>query len=193
MIDIGTPCRETIFFMYNLVRVSVLSVSRESLVVPATNRVSLDPDTSCQNLDEWNTLIYGIHLLDLNEMHHSKQQNHRSLLAGRMNSIKIKLPRPFKPANETNNSFCTIEVERLATHKLLSGGGVVDLTGDEDPTNEDRDIGMGDSTEVLVSLGGGISQESNIGDSDNTGDGGTIVGGGIAEANLGYYFIVQQS
>ncbi|GJX96006.1 putative reverse transcriptase domain-containing protein [Tanacetum coccineum] len=28
MIDIGTPCRETISFMYNLVRVSILSVSR---------------------------------------------------------------------------------------------------------------------------------------------------------------------
>ncbi|GJU49676.1 hypothetical protein Tco_1219231 [Tanacetum coccineum] len=42
---------------------------------------------------------------------------------------------------------------------------------------------MGDSTGVLVSLGGGISsggkkyQESNIGGSDNTGDGGTTVGG----------------
>ncbi|GJT19759.1 putative reverse transcriptase domain-containing protein [Tanacetum coccineum] len=33
----------------------------ESLVVSAINRVSLDPDTSCQNLGGWNTLIYGIH------------------------------------------------------------------------------------------------------------------------------------
>ncbi|GJW22753.1 hypothetical protein Tco_0033375 [Tanacetum coccineum] len=47
----------------------------------------------------------------------------------------------------------------------------------------DDDIGMGDSTGVLVSLGGGISsggnksQESNIGGSDNTGDGGPTVGG----------------
>ncbi|GKB43164.1 hypothetical protein Tco_0888106, partial [Tanacetum coccineum] len=63
--------------------------------------------------------------------------------------------------------------------------GRVDLTGDEDPTDEDGDIGMGDSTGVSVSLGGGISlrgkksRESNNGDSDNTGDGGTIVGGGI--------------
>nr|GEW17445.1 reverse transcriptase domain-containing protein [Tanacetum cinerariifolium] len=56
---------------------------------------------------------------------------------------------------------------------------IVDLTGDEDPTDEDKDIGMGDSIGVSVSLGGGISRESNIGDSDNTGDGGTIVGGGI--------------
>ncbi|GJT26214.1 hypothetical protein Tco_0906489 [Tanacetum coccineum] len=47
----------------------------------------------------------------------------------------------------------------------------VDLTGDEDPTYEDGDIGMGDSIGVLVSLGGGISlggkktQKSNIGGS----------------------------
>ncbi|GKF86663.1 hypothetical protein Tco_0254490, partial [Tanacetum coccineum] len=56
-----------------------------------------------------------------------------------------------------------------------------DLTGDEDPTNEDEDIGIGDSIEVLVSLGGGISlggkksRESNIGGSDNTRDGGTTI------------------
>ncbi|GJS12105.1 hypothetical protein Tco_0368901 [Tanacetum coccineum] len=52
-----------------------------------------------------------------------------------------------------------------------SGGGVVDLTGDEDPTDEDGDIRMGDSTGVSMSLGGEISsggnksRESNIGDS----------------------------
>ncbi|GKD38967.1 hypothetical protein Tco_1259174 [Tanacetum coccineum] len=61
----------------------------------------------------------------------------------------------------------------------------VDLTGDKDPTDEDGDIGMGDSTRVLMSLGGEISsggnksQESNIGDSDNTGDGDIIVSGAI--------------
>ncbi|GJS49920.1 hypothetical protein Tco_0600041 [Tanacetum coccineum] len=49
---------------------------------------------------------------------------------------------------------------------------IFDLTGDEDLTDEDGDIG------VLVSLGDEIflegkkSQESNIGDSDNTGDSG---------------------
>ncbi|GJT72402.1 hypothetical protein Tco_1031688 [Tanacetum coccineum] len=31
--------------------------------------------------------------------------------------------------------------------------GRVDLTGDEDPTDEDGDIEIGDSTEVLVSFG----------------------------------------
>ncbi|GKD70906.1 hypothetical protein Tco_1324996, partial [Tanacetum coccineum] len=43
MMDIGTPCRETIYFIYNLVRVSIRSVSLvgmkcadlESLVVPS--------------------------------------------------------------------------------------------------------------------------------------------------------------
>ncbi|GJZ93403.1 hypothetical protein Tco_0665468 [Tanacetum coccineum] len=63
--------------------------------------------------------------------------------------------------------------------------GCVDLTSDEDPTDKDGDIGMGDSTGVSASLGGEIfsggkkCQESNIGDSDNTGDGGKIVGGAI--------------
>ncbi|GKA41536.1 hypothetical protein Tco_0734196 [Tanacetum coccineum] len=35
--------------------------------------------------------------------------------------------------------------------------GRVDLTGDEDPTDEDGDTGIGYSTGVLVSLGGEIS------------------------------------
>ncbi|GJZ74200.1 hypothetical protein Tco_0638346 [Tanacetum coccineum] len=35
--------------------------------------------------------------------------------------------------------------------------GRVDITGDEDPTDEDGDTGMGDSTRVSVSLGGEIS------------------------------------
>ncbi|GKC21766.1 hypothetical protein Tco_1023916, partial [Tanacetum coccineum] len=61
----------------------------------------------------------------------------------------------------------------------------IDLTGDEDLTDEDGDIGMGDLTGVSVSLGGEIfsggkkCQESNISDSDNTGDGGKIVGGAV--------------
>ncbi|GKC11596.1 hypothetical protein Tco_1008378, partial [Tanacetum coccineum] len=54
-----------------------------------------------------------------------------------------------------------------------------DLIGDEDPTNEDGDIG------VSVSLGDEIfseekeSRESNIGDSDNTRDGGKTAGRAI--------------
>nr|GEV21312.1 hypothetical protein [Tanacetum cinerariifolium] len=56
---------------------------------------------------------------------------------------------------------------------------------DVDHTNEDGDIGMGDSTGVSASLDGEIFsrgkkfQESNIGNSDNTRDGGKIVGGAI--------------
>nr|GEY77882.1 hypothetical protein [Tanacetum cinerariifolium] len=54
---------------------------------------------------------------------------------------------------------------------------VVDLTGDEDPSDEDGGTGMGDSIGFLVSLGeifleGNKSWESNMGDSDNTRDGG---------------------
>ncbi|GKG52411.1 hypothetical protein Tco_0547286, partial [Tanacetum coccineum] len=66
---------------------------------------------------------------------------------------------------------------KIDSSKGLSGGGVVDLTGDEDPTDEDRDIGIGDSTGVSMSLdgqfssGGKKSRESNIGDSDNNRDG----------------------
>nr|GEZ44468.1 hypothetical protein [Tanacetum cinerariifolium] len=78
--------------------------------------------------------------------------------------------------NELSNSA------KIDLSKGQSGGGVFDLTGDEDPTDEDGDIRMGDSTGVLVSLGGGISQELNIGDSDNTRDGCTIVGSGICDS-----------
>ncbi|GJX08761.1 hypothetical protein Tco_0196693, partial [Tanacetum coccineum] len=40
---------------------------------------------------------------------------------------------------------------------VLSGSDIVDLTGDEDLINEDGDTRIGDSTGVLVSLGGEIS------------------------------------
>nr|GEZ17927.1 hypothetical protein [Tanacetum cinerariifolium] len=66
-----------------------------------------------------------------------------------------------------------------------SGGDVVDVTDDEDPTNEDGDTGMGDLIGVSVSLGVEIfseekkSRESNIGGSDNTGDTGKTVGRAI--------------
>ncbi|GJS68265.1 hypothetical protein Tco_0682830 [Tanacetum coccineum] len=62
---------------------------------------------------------------------------------------------------------------------------LADLTGDEDPTDENRDTGMGDSTGVSVFLSGEISsggkksQESNIGGSDNTRDGGKTAGRAI--------------
>nr|GFA22093.1 hypothetical protein [Tanacetum cinerariifolium]GFA23469.1 hypothetical protein [Tanacetum cinerariifolium]GFA23599.1 hypothetical protein [Tanacetum cinerariifolium] len=63
-----------------------------------------------------------------------------------------------------------------------SSGGAVDLTGDEDPIDEDEDNGVGNS-EVLVSLGeislgGRKSRESNI-------DEGKIVGGAIGACSGG--------
>nr|GFA15555.1 hypothetical protein [Tanacetum cinerariifolium] len=59
-----------------------------------------------------------------------------------------------------------------------SSGDIVNLISDEDPTDEDGD------TEVSVSLGeisleGKKSWESDIGDSDNTGDGGKTAGRAI--------------
>nr|GFD02317.1 hypothetical protein [Tanacetum cinerariifolium] len=56
-----------------------------------------------------------------------------------------------------------------------------DLIGDDDPIDEDGD------TEVSVSLGeisskGKKSWESDIGDCDNTRDGGKITGGGIGNS-----------
>ncbi|GJT50452.1 hypothetical protein Tco_0976609 [Tanacetum coccineum] len=56
-----------------------------------------------------------------------------------------------------------VEAFKQASDSLDSSGtsslpsGRVDLTGDEDPTDEYGDIRVGDSTGVLVSFGGGIS------------------------------------
>ncbi|GJZ72017.1 hypothetical protein Tco_0635868, partial [Tanacetum coccineum] len=81
-------------------------------------------------------------------------------------------------------AFLRARIRRFSKTGLLPSG-CVDLTGDEDPTDKDGDIGMGDSTCVSTSLGGEIfsrgnkCRESNIGDSDNTGDGGKIVNGAI--------------
>nr|GEZ01244.1 hypothetical protein [Tanacetum cinerariifolium] len=68
--------------------------------------------------------------------------------------------------------------------------------------NEDGDIGMGDSTGVSASLdceifsGGKKCQESNIGDSANTGDGGKICNtpkytSMQRNTTSGCYFIIQ--
>nr|GEU67064.1 hypothetical protein [Tanacetum cinerariifolium] len=80
---------------------------------------------------------------------------------------------------------------QLAENAVDSGGDVFNLIGDVDPTDEDGDIRMSDSTCVSASLDGEIFsggkkfQESNIGDSDNTGDGGKIVGGEIGACSGG--------
>ncbi|GJW05442.1 hypothetical protein Tco_1564298 [Tanacetum coccineum] len=57
---------------------------------------------------------------------------------------------PWKAFKKASDSLDSSRIGSLPS-------GRVDLTGDEDPTDEDGDIGMGDSTGVLVSLGGGIS------------------------------------
>nr|GEW43735.1 reverse transcriptase [Tanacetum cinerariifolium] len=78
--------------------------------------------------------------------------------------------------------YCDASIKGLdAVLMQREKSGVADLTGDEDPSDEDRGIGMGDSTGVSVplveiSLERNKSWESNIGDSDNTGDGGKIAG-----------------
>ncbi|GJW75978.1 hypothetical protein Tco_0137660 [Tanacetum coccineum] len=72
----------------------------------------------------------------------------------------------------------TLALHQVKADRIDIGGDVVDLTGDEDLTDEDGDIGMGDSTGVSASLGGEIfsggkkSWESNI-------NGGTIAGRAI--------------
>ncbi|GJW43048.1 hypothetical protein Tco_0071847 [Tanacetum coccineum] len=75
----------------------------------------------------------------------------------------------------------------------------LDLTGDEDPTDEDGDIGIGDPTRVSVSLGckisleGKESQESNIGDSDNTRDDGKTAGRAIITWGGGIASLISES
>nr|GEU48875.1 hypothetical protein [Tanacetum cinerariifolium] len=87
-----------------------------------------------------------------------------------------------------HDSWLVLQIDRHEEYEMSDpigglvflGGDVVDLTGDEDPTDEDRDTGMGDLTGVSVSLGGEFfskenkSRESNIGGSDDTGDRGEI-------------------
>ncbi|GJY00561.1 putative reverse transcriptase domain-containing protein [Tanacetum coccineum] len=57
------------------------------------------------------------------------------------------------------NKYLTHQVPRGLVHfpVVASSGGVVDLIGDEDPTDKDGDTGKGDSTGVSVSLSGEIS------------------------------------
>ncbi|GKB52844.1 hypothetical protein Tco_0903597 [Tanacetum coccineum] len=50
-------------------------------------------------------------------------------------------------------------VSLLFSSTQSGDGGVLALTGDEDPTDEDGDIGIGDSTGVSVSLGDEIFSE----------------------------------
>nr|GEV93899.1 hypothetical protein [Tanacetum cinerariifolium] len=87
-----------------------------------------------------------------------------------------------------NNVRHKVEEESEMSLELLrlSGGDVFDLIGDVDPTDEDGDIRMGDSTGVSASLGGEISsggKKSRESNSDNTL--GIIVGEAIRACNGG--------
>ncbi|GKC12863.1 hypothetical protein Tco_1009645 [Tanacetum coccineum] len=78
--------------------------------------------------------------------------------------------------NELSNSA------KIDSLKRWSGFDVVDLTSDEDPTDEDGENDMGDPTEGSMSLGGvgrKKSQGSNSGDGGNPRDGDKTVGGAI--------------
>ncbi|GJZ95071.1 hypothetical protein Tco_0667274, partial [Tanacetum coccineum] len=50
-----------------------------------------------------------------------------------------------------------LEPRTNTVSNLFLNGSLIDLTGDDDPADEDGDIEMGDSIVVLESLGGGIS------------------------------------
>nr|GFA11996.1 hypothetical protein [Tanacetum cinerariifolium]GFA56595.1 hypothetical protein [Tanacetum cinerariifolium] len=65
-------------------------------------------------------------------------------------------------------------------------GGVIDLIGDEDPTDEDGDTEMDDSTGISASLGGEISSGGRkFWQSNNDNTGGITVGEAIGACSGG--------
>ncbi|GJW34139.1 hypothetical protein Tco_0054171 [Tanacetum coccineum] len=75
----------------------------------------------------------------------------------------------------------------------MSDDDVVDLTGDEDPTNEDGDIGVSVSLGDEIFSEGKKSQKSSIGDSDNTGDGGKTASRAIITWGGGIAYLISES
>ncbi|GJU91292.1 hypothetical protein Tco_1303715 [Tanacetum coccineum] len=80
-------------------------------------------------------------------------QSSVQLLQGNTDSVRLnqqmRPTTPFIPLKlKVSNSA------KIDSSKGYSGGGVVDLTGDEDPTDEDGDDGMGDPIGGYVSLDG---------------------------------------
>ncbi|GJW68063.1 hypothetical protein Tco_0122487 [Tanacetum coccineum] len=53
MMDIGTPCRETISFIYNLLRVSILSVSLVGMKCADLVRRSTMTQITVEDVEEW--------------------------------------------------------------------------------------------------------------------------------------------
>ncbi|GJR00206.1 hypothetical protein Tco_0523190 [Tanacetum coccineum] len=78
------------------------------------------------------------------------------------------------------SSSCFQIGSNTISNQLLDGSlSHVDLTGDEDLTDKDGDIGVSLSLGDEIFLEEKESRESNISDSDNIGDGGKIVGRAI--------------
>ncbi|GKB14587.1 hypothetical protein Tco_0848510 [Tanacetum coccineum] len=218
MMDIGTLCRETISFIYNLVRVSILSVALVGMkcadldvaskaYCPIPRRCSRRcPILDCFNLGEVNVNSLAVNhvpeklhntdpeitfgelwiIIEILFERHDKLLTLVAFLTQRkVFSVPIVFswgdnisPDDFLPSimlllviivavsivvtvilvvvvigegmihNELSNSA------KIDSSKGYSGGGVVDLIGDEDPTDEDRDNGMGDPIGGSVSLGG---------------------------------------
>ncbi|GJT24680.1 hypothetical protein Tco_0894617 [Tanacetum coccineum] len=86
-----------------------------------------------------------------------------------MKSLNMKLPSIVELLEQRFVAIVGYKEKMWGMNRIDIGGDVVDLTGDEDLTDEDGDIGMGDSTGASASLGGEIfsggkkSWESNIG------------------------------
>nr|GEY18166.1 hypothetical protein [Tanacetum cinerariifolium] len=87
----------------------------------------------------------------------------------RSGNISFNTSSSLKPINETNNSFCTIEVERLAAHKLLDTMEILEFKISKNRYEHNRMSGSirgSSGTGLLPSgRGGKKSRESN---SDNT-------------------------
>ncbi|GKE40147.1 hypothetical protein Tco_1463552, partial [Tanacetum coccineum] len=106
----------------------------------------------------------------------------------------------YKPTHNKNKMIQIKDIGLIiSTHTIDIMKQRVDLTSDEEPTDEDGDVVMGDPTGVLVSLGDEIflegkkSRESNIGDSDNTGDGDKTTGRAIITWGGGIASLISES
>nr|GEV32936.1 hypothetical protein [Tanacetum cinerariifolium] len=107
------------------------------------------------------------------------------VIASSKDTMEILEFKTYKDRYEDNRMSDSIGGLVFLATKTHSGG-VIDLTGDEDPTDEDEDTRMDDSIGVSVSLGGEISSEGKKfreSNSDNTG--GTTVGEAIGACSGG--------
>nr|GFB54519.1 hypothetical protein [Tanacetum cinerariifolium] len=75
---------------------------------------------------------------------------HRSFIRQETEVPQLSSPTHIHVVDEAASTCVDVRHGEAVT---TFGGGVIDLTGDEDPTDEDGDTGMDDSTGVLASLG----------------------------------------